>query len=58
MEQNRFELTMQGVIISMEASDLTLKQAREMLIRAYPERKLDIYRGLKRAIIPEPPRAA
>lgn len=54
----RFELTLNGIVISLEASQLTMDQAREMLVAAYPERKLDIYRGLKEAIIPQPPTAA
>lgn len=49
----RFEFILDGVIISLEAQQLTIEQARQMLLAAYPERKLDIYRGLKNAIIPD-----
>lgn len=58
METPHFECALDGVIVSVEAEQLTIQQAREMLIAAYPDRKIDIYRGLRRAIIPETPEAA
>lgn len=54
----KFEYVLDGVQISIEASDLTIEQAREMMLRAYPERKLDIYRGLRRATEPYLPTEA
>lgn len=47
----KFEYVLDGVIISVEASDLTYNQALEMMVKAYPERKLDILRGLRQATV-------
>lgn len=45
----KFEYVLDGVIVSVEATDLTYSQAFEMMVRAYPERRLDIISGLRQA---------
>lgn len=50
VDVDRFEVTLEGVIISVEADSLTIEQAKEMLLNAFPEKRVDIYKGLRRAL--------